>query len=86
MSDLRSEMVLEIVELEEGELAIRNPDSSASEPMIKVNFSEEIKEKLNDQYLDVARVMLTAGIQMMADTGLDLSDTEVQAEPEPIIH
>lgn len=86
MSDLRSEMVLEIVELEEGELAIRNPDSQATEPMIKVNFSEEIKEKLNDQYLDVARVMLTAGIQMMADTGLDLSDKIETVEEEPIIH
>lgn len=88
MSDLRSEMVLEIVELEEGELALRNPESSASEPMIKVHFSEEIKDKLRDQYLDVARVMLTAGIQMMADTGLDLSDSGAATKPEsePILH
>jgi len=84
VSSLTPEMVLEIIELENGEMAIRNADSDA-EPMIKVNFSEELREKLSGQYLDVARVMLTAGIQMVADSGLDLSDEE-EAEPEPIIH
>lgn len=85
MADLQSEMVLEIVELEEGELAIRNPESGM-EPMIKVHFSEEIKEKFKDQYFDVARVMLTAGIQMMADTGLSLNEEQEPEEPEPTIH
>lgn len=86
MTDFRSEMVLEIVELEEGTLAIRNPDSSGSEPMIKVNFSDEIKEKFKDQYLDVARVMLTAGIQMMAETGLGFNDEDEISEQDPTIH
>ncbi|WP_067863918.1 hypothetical protein [Neptuniibacter marinus] len=79
-------MVLEIIELENGELAIRNADSDA-EPMIKVNFSSELKDKLNGHYLDVARVMLTAGIQMVAESGFDLDDNaESESEPEPIIH
>lgn len=84
MSGLTPEMVLEIIELEDGEMAIRNADSD-SEPMIKVNFSEELRDKLSGQYLEVARVMLTAGIQMVAESGLDLSG-EGEAEPEPIIH
>ncbi len=81
-------MVLEIIELEDGELAIRDADSESTEPMIKVNFSEELKDKLSDQYFDVARVMLTAGIQMVADSGLDLSSDEKseEFEPEPTIH
>jgi hypothetical protein len=79
-------MVLEIIELENGELAIRNADSDA-EPMIKVNFSSELKDKLNGHYLDVARVMLTAGIQMVAESGFDLdNNAEPESEPEPIIH
>ncbi len=84
----RPEMVLEIIELEDGELAIRDADSDSTEPMIKVNFSEELKDKLSDQYFDVARVMLTAGIQMVADSGLDLSSDEKaeELEPEPTIH
>lgn len=84
MSGLTPEMVLEIIELEDGEMAIRNADSD-SEPMIKVNFSEELRDKLSGQYLEVARVMLTAGIQMVAESGLDLSG-EGEVEPEPIIH
>jgi hypothetical protein len=84
VSGLTPEMVLEIIELEDGEMAIRNADSD-SEPMIKVNFSEELRDKLSGQYLEVARVMLTAGIQMVAESGLDLSG-EGEAEPEPIIH
>lgn len=82
MSGLTPEMVLEIIELESGELAIRNADSD-DEPMIKVNFSEELRDKLSGEYLDVARVMLTAGIQMVAESGLELNEAE---EPEPTIH
>jgi len=86
VSGIASEMVLEIIELENGELAIRNADSDA-EPMIKVNFSSELKDKLNGHYLDVARVMLTAGIQMVAESGFDLdNNAEPESEPEPIIH
>lgn len=86
MSGSNPELVLEIVELENGELAIRDAEAG-SEPIIKVNFSDEIREKLSDQYLDVARVMLTAGIQMVAESGLDLSEGETEEpEPEPTIH
>lgn len=84
MSGLTPEMVLEIIELESGELAIRNADSD-DEPMIKVNFSEELRDKLSGEYLDVARVMLTAGIQMVAESGLELNEVE-EPEPEPTIH
>jgi len=84
VSSVASEMVLEIIELENGELAIRNADSDA-EPMIKVNFSAELKDKLSEHYLDVARVMLTAGIHMVAESGLDLDDND-EPEPEPTLH
>ena len=84
MSGLAPEMVLEIIELEDGELAIRNADSDA-EPMIKVNFSEELKDELSGQYLEVARVMLTAGIQMVAESAIDLAENE-EPESEPTIH
>lgn len=88
MTDARDQLVLEIIELEGGELAIRNPENTDQEPILKVNFSDELKEKLDDQCLDVARVMLTAGIQMVAEAGVELG--EQNAEPEgdenPTIH
>ncbi|WP_299177076.1 hypothetical protein [uncultured Neptuniibacter sp.] len=86
MSDLNPEMVLEIIELDDGELAIRHADSDG-EPMLRVNFSDELRAKLSDQCLDVARVMLTAGIQMVAESGLDLTgDEKEEAELPPTIH
>lgn len=84
MSGLTPETVLEIIELDEGGLAIRNMDSD-EEPMIKVNFSDALKDQLSDQYLDVARVMLTAGIQMMAESGVGL-EKEPEEEVPPTIH
>ncbi len=86
MSGSHQELVLEIVELESGELIIRDVHAD-SDPIIKINFSEEIRNKLSDQYLDVARIMLTAGIQMVAESGLDLAERSVQnPEPEPTLH
>lgn len=86
MSDINPETVLEIVELEEGGMAIRMADSD-EEPMIKVEFSELLKDKLDGQYIDVARLMLTAGIQMVAESGLDLAAPEQEEEePAPTIH
>ena len=84
MSGITPETVLEIVELEEGGLAIRDMDSD-EEPMIKVNFSDELKDQLSDQYLEVARVMLTAGIQMVAESGLKKEQEQLEEAP-PIIH
>lgn len=83
MSGITPETVLEIVELEEGGLAIRDVDSD-EEPMIKVNFSAELKDQLSDQYLEVARVMLTAGIQMVAESGLQKEQEKLEEESRTI--
>ncbi len=71
MTEKKPEMVLEIVELENGELAIRSAETDA-EPMIKIEFSDALRDQLDDQYLDVARVMLTAGIQLAVENGVNL--------------
>ena len=87
MTDVRNHLVLEIVELEGGELAIRNPER-AEKPLLKINFSEELKEMLNEQCLDVARAMLTAGIQMVAQSGAPLGEqgAELVEDEVPTIH
>ena len=84
MSGIAPETVLEIIELEDGDLAIRHANSDA-EPMIKVNFSEALRDQLDEHYLEVARVMLTAGIQMAAESGLDLTEQD-EPEQEPVLH
>lgn len=83
------DMFLEIVELDDGEIALRKADSD-DEPIMRVNFSDHILEQLQDQHIDVAKVMLTAGIHMISDMnqkseddlsltteeGVDKDDTE----------
>lgn len=84
MSGITPETVLEIIELEDGHLAIRHANSDA-EPMITVNFSETLRSRLDERYLEVARVMLTAGIQMVAESGFDLTEQD-EPEEEPVLH
>jgi len=81
------ETLLEIIELENGDLAIRRADEEG-EPLIVVAFSDELRETLEEKCVDVGRLMLTAGIQMVAETGHNLSSGEVVSEQEsvPTIH
>lgn len=84
--DSKLETLLEIVELENGDLAIRRAEEDG-EPLMIVAFSEELRETLDEKYVDVGRMMLTAGVQMVAESGYSLSPTgEAAPEPQPTIH
>lgn len=66
--------LLEIVDLGDGEIVLQREDG-ADEPLVTIRFSEEARVYLMEQGLDVARAMIQAGIQAVADI------TE-QAQPE----
>lgn len=84
--DSKLETLLEIVELENGDLAIRRAEEDG-EPLMVVAFSDELRETLDEKYVDVGRMMLTAGVQMVAESGHSLSPAgEASAEPQPTIH
>lgn len=55
------EAVLELVQLEGGELALRNAGSEA-EPLVKIQFSEDVKKILGDQTPTVAQHMIQAAL------------------------
>ena len=61
------EAVLEIVELENGEIVLRRTDSSAgsSEPFVAIKFSQEAKELVNGT-AHLGRLMISMGLQMVA--------------------
>lgn len=73
------DMFLEIVELDDGEIALRKADSD-DEPIMRVNFSDHILEQLHDQHIDVAKVMLTAGIHMISDLNQKSEEDQVSDE------
>ncbi|MDI3324976.1 hypothetical protein QKW35_11355 [Pontibacterium granulatum] len=84
--DSKLETLLEIVELENGDLAIRRAEEDG-EPLMVVAFSDELRDTLDEKYVDVGRMMLTAGVQMVAESGYSLSPAgDVSAEPQPTIH
>lgn len=84
--DSKLETLLEIVELENGDLAIRRAEEDG-EPLMVVTFSDELRETLDGKYVDVGRMMLTAGVQMVAESGYSLSPSgEAVSKPQPTIH
>jgi len=54
----------EIVMLANGEVVLQRSDEDA-EPLVRIVFSDEAKFHLEDAILDVAQVMIDAGIHAM---------------------
>lgn len=66
----------EIVELSNGDVALRRADEQDGAELVRIQFSEEAKASLQEHHLDIARVMLEAGVRMVGDlSGMDV-DTE----------
>ena len=55
------EAVLELVQLEGGELALRNAGSE-KEPLVKIQFNDEVKALLGDQTAVIAQHMIQAAL------------------------
>lgn len=55
------EAILELVQLEGGELALRNAGSE-QEPLVKIQFNDEVKALLGDQTALVAQHMIQAAL------------------------
>ncbi len=53
---------LEIVELDDGRVALRRSDDDG-EPLLVIEFSDDARDFLQGQYLEVAKAMITAGMQ-----------------------
>lgn len=77
-----SDMFLEIIELDDGQIALRRADSD-DEPIMRISFSEDVRQQLDDECIDVAKVMLTAGIHMISDLNVKATEQpESLDEPE----
>ena len=54
---------LEIIELADGTVALRRPDEEGK-PLLTIEFSEEARDFLQGNYVEVAKAMIGAGMQM----------------------
>lgn len=78
-------MYWEIVELEDGDIALKREDES--EPMLKIAFSKEAKDRLQANHVEVAKAMIGAGMDavehiMEMDEGMDGFEEWVDVEPQ----
>ncbi|HCG95258.1 MAG TPA: hypothetical protein DEX20_06520 [Halieaceae bacterium] len=74
-----STSLLEIVDLGDGEVVLQRADDD-SEPLVSIQFSEEASAYLMENNLEVAKVMIQAGIQAAAKmaemSGLEMESSE----------
>lgn len=54
---------LEIVELSNGKVALRRSDEDG-EPLLIIEFSPDAKDFLQGHYIEVAKAMISAGMQV----------------------
>ena len=57
--------VWEIIELDSGELALKKADTQ--DTLMTVKLSAALRQQFSDQYVEVAKVMLSAGMQMVSE-------------------
>jgi hypothetical protein len=80
-----STSLLEIVDLGDGEVVLQRADDD-SEPLVSIQFSEEASAYLMENNLEVAKVMIQAGIQAAAKmaevSGLEMESSESAEKAE----
>lgn len=57
----------EIVELSNGDIALRRADEGDGEALVSIHFSEGVKDSLDEHHADIARVMIEAGVRRVSE-------------------
>jgi len=73
------EAILELVQLEGGELALRNAGSE-KEPLVTIQFNEELRNILGDQMSVIAQQMIQAALFGLLEKQVDEWHAEVVDE------
>ena len=83
---------LEIVELGDGEVALRRADGEG-EDLVTIQFSDEAVAYLRDAHVDIARAMINTGIQIVGKMTEELvksedetDASELEAADQPYLH
>jgi hypothetical protein len=70
----------EIVQLSDGDYALRRIDDDAA-PLVRISFSEEAREMMENRDMNVAKAMIAAGIEAAGNIGYDM-DHEMDWDEE----
>ncbi|KAA1174766.1 hypothetical protein FWJ25_05130 [Marinobacter salinexigens] len=69
----------EIVQLSNGDYALRRVDDDTA-PLVKISFSDEAREMMEDRDMNVAKAMIAAGIEAVGNIAHDIDWEEEEAE------
>ena len=80
----------EIVQLTNGDYALRRIDDDSA-PLVKISFSEEAREMMEERDMSVAKAMIAAGIEAVGNVAhdIDWEDDELDAsdaQPSYTLH
>ena len=67
--------LFEIVVLPNGDVALQRANDK-DEPLIRITFSADVQEFLEEAKIDVAKVMIDAGIELFEQMGSDILQIE----------
>lgn len=73
----------EIVELSNGDIGLRRADEESGEMIVKIQFSEEAKEGLKNNHIEVAHAMIEAGVSKVSElSGMEVEQESILTEQE----
>ncbi|MBD3656491.1 MULTISPECIES: hypothetical protein [Marinobacter] len=70
----------EIVQLSNGDYALRRIDDDSA-PLVRISFSSEARDMMDDRELNVAKAMIAAGIEAVGNVAHDIDWEDDDAEP-----
>ena len=80
-----SDPIIELVKLENGDIALRNSDVP-DEPLVTIVFSEQISSFLQTDQLEVARAMVEAGMACYQNIHSERTEQVKQATEAGMLH
>ena len=57
--------VLEITQLDNGDIVLREADEEQGEPLVRISFSGEVKDMLGPELISVAEAMIDAATEFL---------------------
>lgn len=82
MSLKEESSLYEIVELDEGDVALRRAGDLDSVPLVTIKFSEESQYFLENMRFEVAKSMIEAGLEAVAELSEEDDDSPQSTVPE----
>lgn len=73
----------EIVQLSNGDYALRRIDDDSA-PLVKISFSDEAREMMEDRDMNVAKAMIAAGIEAVGNVAHDIDWDEEEQDAHNI--